>query len=247
MALAMMIAATTAGTHAAQPALVGQLDSASYALGINVAMSLQQQITQLPGPPINAKLFRQALNSYLAGEDTTKMPVKPSKSADVLNRYMAKAQQEDIARAQAVNQAFLDNNKKRPGVITTASGLQYEIIRQGNNVKPQNGDHVKVNYTGTLTNGQIFDSNNGKDPVEFDINRVIAGWTEGLQLMGVGAKYRFYIPPELGYGNQAVGGVIPPYSILIFDVELLDVGRTQVQQPQRQVPQSKYSFKPYQR
>ncbi|MBR1808380.1 MAG: FKBP-type peptidyl-prolyl cis-trans isomerase [Paludibacteraceae bacterium] len=124
---------------------------------------------------------------------------------------------------QAEGELFLEENKKRPEVTTTESGLQYEVLKQGKGKKPAATDKVKVHYHGTLTDGTVFDSSVDRgEPAEFYLNQVIAGWTEGLQLMPVGSKYKFYIPQELGYGSRAAGS-IPPYSALIFEVELLSI------------------------
>ena len=118
---------------------------------------------------------------------------------------------------------FLAENALREGVITTASGLQYEVIKMGKGKKPVATDNVKVHYHGTLTNGTVFDSSvDRNEPITFGLTQVIAGWTEGLQLMPVGSKFKFYIPQQLGYGSQQAGS-IPPYSTLIFEVELLDI------------------------
>lgn len=122
-----------------------------------------------------------------------------------------------------LGEKFLEENKLREGVITTESGLQYEVLKMGKGKKPAATDRVKVHYHGTLINGDVFDSSVERgEPIVFGLNQVIAGWTEGVQLMPVGSKFKFYIPQELGYGSRAAGS-IPPYSTLIFEVELLDI------------------------
>lgn len=124
---------------------------------------------------------------------------------------------------KAQGEAFLVENAQKPGVITTESGLQYEVLKMGRGKKPAATDRVKVHYHGTLIDGTVFDSSVDRgEPISFALNQVIAGWTEGVQLMPVGSKFRFYIPQELGYGNRAAGS-IPPYSTLIFEVELLGI------------------------
>ncbi len=121
-------------------------------------------------------------------------------------------------------QDFLAENKQKPGVTETASGLQYEVITAGDGPKPTASNTVTCHYHGTLINGTIFDSSVQRGrPASFPLNQVISGWTEGLQLMGTGSKWRFFIPPHLGYGNRQVGPTIGPNSTLIFEVELIDI------------------------
>jgi FKBP-type peptidyl-prolyl cis-trans isomerase len=119
---------------------------------------------------------------------------------------------------------FLEENAKKEGIMSTASGLQYEVLREGNGPKPGAVSTVEVHYEGRLTNGKIFDSSYQRnETISFPLNRVIPGWTEGLQLMPTGSKYRLYIPSELGYGARGAGGDIPPHATLIFDVELISI------------------------
>jgi FKBP-type peptidyl-prolyl cis-trans isomerase FklB len=122
-------------------------------------------------------------------------------------------------------QAFLDANAKKEGVVTTGSGLQYKVIREGGGPRPAATDTVEVHYRGTLIDGKVFDSSYERgQPTSFPLNRVIAGWTEGLQLMPVGSKYEFCIPYYLAYGERGISGVIPTFATLIFEVELLKIG-----------------------
>ncbi|HLU10399.1 MAG TPA: FKBP-type peptidyl-prolyl cis-trans isomerase [Oceanobacillus sp.] len=119
---------------------------------------------------------------------------------------------------------FLAENAKKPGVVTTASGLQYKVLREGTGTKPSEFGEVEVHYRGTLIDGKVFDSSYERgEPISFLLSQVIPGWAEGVQLMSQGAKYEFYIPYDLAYGAQGIPGVIPPYSTLIFEVELLKV------------------------
>lgn len=119
--------------------------------------------------------------------------------------------------------AFLAENAKKPGVITTPSGLQYKVLQEGQGEKPSKHGEVEVHYRGTLIDGTEFDSSYGGEPISFLLNQVIPGWSEGVQLMSPDAKYEFYIPFELAYGPQGIPGVIPQYATLIFEVELLKV------------------------
>ncbi len=116
---------------------------------------------------------------------------------------------------------FLEQNRQQPGIATTASGLQYQVLKEGSGLAPKATDMVRVNYRGSLWSGKEFDQGEG---ISFPLDRVIPGWTEGLQLMKEGAKYRFYIPPELGYGDRGAGRAIPPNAALVFEVDLLKVG-----------------------
>jgi FKBP-type peptidyl-prolyl cis-trans isomerase len=127
----------------------------------------------------------------------------------------------DAAREKQQSAAFLHENAQKPGIVTTPSGLQYQVLQEGQGASPMASDRVSVNYRGSLISGREFDSGEG---VSFPLNGVIPGWTEGLQLMKEGAKYRFFIPSELAYGESGAGKVIPPHAALIFEVELVKVG-----------------------
>jgi FKBP-type peptidyl-prolyl cis-trans isomerase FklB len=142
---------------------------------------------------------------------------------EISERMQAKQAEQAKAKA-AEGEAFLAENAKKPGVTVTASGLQYEVITQGDGAKPGASSRVKTHYHGTLIDGTVFDSSyNRGQPIDFAVNGVIAGWTEALQLMPVGSKWRLYIPYQLAYGERGAGGSIAPYSALIFDVELLEI------------------------
>jgi FKBP-type peptidyl-prolyl cis-trans isomerase FklB len=122
------------------------------------------------------------------------------------------------------NTKYLEDNSKREGVVTLPSGLQYEVLQEGTGPKPESGSRVTVHYEGSLTNGDVFDSSYKRgQPATFGVRQVIPGWTEALQLMPVGSKWRLFIPSDLGYGARGAGGAIPPHSVLIFDVELLGI------------------------
>ncbi|MCE9786186.1 FKBP-type peptidyl-prolyl cis-trans isomerase [Shewanella chilikensis] len=141
-----------------------------------------------------------------------------------ISRRLQKAQEEAAEAASAEGNAFLAENAKREGVVTTESGLQYEIINEGSGEKPSYDSNVRTHYHGTFIDGKVFDSSVTRgQPAEFPISGVIAGWTEALQLMPVGAKYKLYVPHHLAYGERGAGAAIPPYSTLVFEVELLDI------------------------
>ncbi len=241
MAMATMVAGNT--NAAQKSSLKTPLDSVSYSLGINVGRTLNEQLGTLPGEPINKELFMEAVNTCLKSKDTTLLKIKPSQTPIIINSYMSKAQEEQSKKDKMKNDAYMANNAKQTGVITTKSGLQYIVLNEGNGAKPAATDKVKVNYVGRLTNGNVFDKTEGRGPAEFELNKVIPGWTEGIQLMSVGSKYRFIIPPELGYGSRPVS-TIPANSILIFDVDLLDVGKKEAPQPQNN---GQFNFKSYQK
>jgi len=172
------------------------MDKVSYELGQNIG----QQLVQMGLTNINVDDFAQAIKEEIAGAATKRQAAKEE------------------------GEKFLAENAKKEGVVTLPSGLQYLVLREGNGKKPKSTDSVKCHYEGMLVDGTLFDSSLQRgEPATFGLNQVIAGWTEGLQLMQEGAKYRFFIPYHLGYGERGAGGSIPPYAALIFDVELIEV------------------------
>ena len=153
---------------------------------------------------------------------------KPAISFDeaqeVLNTFFAELEAKVAGKAKAEGEAFLAENAKREGVFVTGSGLQYEVLTAAEGKKPKATDKVKVHYEGTLIDGTVFDSSYRRgEAISFGLNQVIKGWTEGVQLMSVGAKYKFFIPYNLAYGERGAGAQIPPYAALIFTVELLGI------------------------
>lgn len=209
------------------------VDSLSYALGINLATNFERQnITDL-----NYDILISALEDYRSGE--TKMTTESADS--VVSALLTKRREVMDLKVKDEGLAFLAENGKKDGVVTTASGLQYMVLEEGSGINPKETDQVTCHYKGTLTNGEVFDSSYDRgEPATFALNRVIKGWTEGLQLMKEGAKYRFFIPQELGYGaNPRPGGVIKPYSVLIFDVELIKVLPTEGGNAPKQTPGAK--------
>lgn len=197
-------------------------DTASYAIGIQIAKSLEQQKLD-----VNLEMLFAGLRDQMAG--------KALLSPEQMQAAMAALQQEAMAKMQADSEkrgaeniakgeAFLAENKKKPGVMVTPSGLQYKVIKEGKGKKPSKENTVKVHYAGTLIDGTTFDSSVDRgEPIEFPLSGVIAGWTEGVQLMTVGSKYTFFIPSSLAYGATGAGQSIGPNETLVFEVELLDI------------------------
>ena len=198
--------------------LTSETDSASYAMGVYMGL---QCANMLSAQNYNIDLFLKAFESAVTDAP---LLMTPDATVDFLNAYEKKVKERENAERIASGEAFLAENAKREGVHTTASGLQYQVVKMGEGPKPLSTDKVKVHYEGTLLDGTKFDSSidRGK-PTEFPLNRVIAGWTEGLQYMPVGSKFTFYIPYQLAYGAQGAGNLIKPYSTLIFEVELLEI------------------------
>lgn len=198
------------------PTLRSALDSFSYAVGISMAGFYKEQGVQ----NINTSLVMKALNDVKAGKPLLD---ESQTNASIVN-YMTSMKSANAAGAKKIGQAFLDSNKHKPGVVVLPSGLQYLVLKEGTGPKPTLTDKVKVHYEGTLINGKIFDSSIQRgEPIELNVNGVIPGWTEALQLMPVGSKWRLFIPSELAYGDNGAGPDIKPGSTLLFDVELLDI------------------------
>jgi FKBP-type peptidyl-prolyl cis-trans isomerase FklB len=209
--------AAPAKTSATPATLKTTADSLSAAIGVSFANSLSSQGIS----DINTELLTQTVKAALKGEKT-------AFSADEANMfiqgYFTKVMEEKGAVVRKEGEKFLEENKKKEGVVTTESGLQYQIIKTGEGPKPTATDKVKTHYHGTLTNGTVFDSSVDRgEPVEFPVNGVIKGWTEALQLMPVGSKWKLFVPYQLAYGERAAGPQIPAYSALVFEVELLEI------------------------
>lgn len=207
-----------ATTTAAEKMLKNEIDSVSYALGVSLAGYYQSQgVSKLNGAILGA-----AVNDLLNGRT---LILDNNSSGTLLNAYMTRVQSEKSKQNKEAGEKFLAENKKRAGVITTESGLQYEIITPGTGESPAATDSVTCHYRGTFIDGRGFDNSYDRgQPITFPLNGVIKGWTEGLQLMKVGAKYKFYIPYQLGYGEYDYMS-IPGGSALLFEVELIEVKR----------------------
>ena len=200
------------------------MDKLSYALGLGIGHQLLQMNAK--GPNIDD--FAQAIKDVMTGGE---LKMKDAEAQEIVQQFFAEqeaiqqaANAEKGKAAKTEGEQFLAENAKKEGVKTTASGLQYQVLRDGNGKQPKATDQVECHYEGTLIDGTKFDSSYDRgQTATFPLNQVIAGWTEGLQLMHEGAKYRFFIPYQLAYGERGAGASIPPYAALIFDVELVAV------------------------
>ena len=207
---------TATTTRATVNPLKSGTDSLSYALGVSVASFYKQQGIH----NLNTSMLSKAIGDVLSGK---KPVLNEMQCNNVITAYMQKAEMEKSKPNVEAGQKFLAENKTKPNVKTTASGLQYEVLTQGTGVHPKPTDTVEVNYVGTLLDGTEFDNSYKRgQSIEFPLNGVIRGWTEGLQLMPAGSKYKFYIPYDLAYGLNGAGP-IPGGSTLVFEVELLNV------------------------
>ena len=221
-ALALAIAATVAMPVLAIDKLTTDREKVSYMVGMDMSKGLEQ----IKGE-IDMAIVMQAMQDTLAGKPLlmTEQESQAVRQTFIQKLQAAQAgkQKEQAEKNQKEGAAFLAANKSKPGVKTTASGLQYQVVTEGKGPKPKATDQVKVHYTGTLVDGTKFDSSVDRgEPTTFPLSGVIPGWTEGLQLMPVGSKYKFFIPANLAYGDQAPPN-IGPNATLVFDVELLEI------------------------
>ncbi len=212
-------AATDAAPAQAAP-LTSDIEKGTYGIG----QQMGRTVANMPYPDLDQELLIEGLRDALAGRNRLSVEeMQAGLSALAEQARTARSQRE--AELAAEGRQFLQSNAAREQVTVTDSGLQYEVLEAaGEGPHPGPTDTVVVHYTGKLVDGSVFDSSVERgEPAEFPLNRVIRGWTEGLQLMRAGDKYRFYIPYELGYGERGAGARIPPYSVLVFDVELLEI------------------------
>lgn len=201
------------------------MDKLSYAWGL----AMGSQLKGMGVNDLNVDDYTKAVKAVMEG---TQPEIAPEEAQKLINEYLTKLQEKaaKVAEEQGKlnieeGKKFLEENGKKEGVHTTASGLQYVIEKEGEGKSPSATDNVTVHYTGRLLNGKVFDSSVARgEPATFPLNRVIPGWTEGLQLMKEGAKFTFFIPSDLAYGPHGAGADIPPHSTLIFEVELIKIG-----------------------
>lgn len=193
------------------------MDKFSYSIGLGIGQNLASMGIQ----NLSVEDFAQAITDVLEGNQTA---ISHQEAREIVNKYFEELEAKMSAAAIEQGKAFLEENKKREGVVTLPSGLQYEVITEGTGKKPQATDQVRCHYEGTLIDGTLFDSSIKRgEPAVFGVNQVIPGWVEALQLMSEGAKWKLYIPSDLGYGARGAGEMIPPHSTLVFEVELIEV------------------------
>lgn len=200
------------------------MDKLSYALGIGIG----SQLAGMGAKELNIDDFAQAIKDVISGSE---LKVDNAEAQTLVQNFFQEQEAKQQAAAaeagkvaKAAGEAFLAENGKKDGVVTLPSGLQYQVLKEGNGKKPSATDQVVCHYEGTLIDGTVFDSSYQRNqPATFGLNQVIAGWTEGVQLMQEGAKYRFFIPYNLAYGEHGAGAQIPPFAALVFDVELIEV------------------------
>jgi peptidyl-prolyl cis-trans isomerase len=200
------------------------MDKLSYALGIGIG----SQLAGMGAKELNIDDFAQAIKDVISGSE---LKVDNAEAQTLVQNFFQEQEAKQQAAAaeagkaaKAAGEAFLAENGKKDGIVTLPSGLQYQVLKEGDGKKPSATDQVVCHYEGTLIDGTIFDSSYQRNqPATFGLNQVIAGWTEGVQLMQEGAKYRFFIPYNLAYGERGAGAQIPPFAALVFDVELIEV------------------------
>lgn len=198
--------------------LNNDIDSLSYCIGIN----LGEAFTKGDLPKLNLEIMKTAMMHVLDSSDNQQIEAMEAEA--FIQEFLMQRQAKASTEKKLEGEKFLADNKTKEGVVTTASGLQYKVIQEGTGPKPKSTDKVKVHYHGTLIDSTVFDSSIDRgQPTEFNVDQVIPGWSEALQLMNVGSKYMVYIPYDLAYGEQGAGAAVPPFSTLVFEVELLGI------------------------
>ena len=194
-----------------------EIEKMSYSLGVNVATGVQSQGIK----DIDIDALSKAFNDVFEGNE---LDISEEDGLQILQDYFAKITEKQKTQATEDGIAYLSKNANKDGVITTESGLQYEILKEGEGKKPSANDQVTVHYHGTLIDGTVFDSSVDRgEPATFPVNGVIPGWVEALQLMNTGSKWKLTIPANLAYGERGAGGIIGPNTTLIFEVELIKI------------------------
>ncbi len=223
--VAMGMVTTSCESQSSKATLKTAADSVSYAIGISTGAGYKENLKTLPGEPANVDDLIAGFIQGIKGE-TSAMKMTPDEAQAYVQEYFMMATARDAQNNKTEGEEFLANNKSKKGVITTESGLQYEVITEGTGERPSETDKVKVHYKGTLLDGTVFDSSLDRgEPAEFPVNAVIKGWTEALQLMPVGSKYVVWIPADLAYGERGAGQDIKPNSALVFEIELLGIDK----------------------
>lgn len=220
--VAMGISATSCDSHKSA-SLKTAADSVSYAIGVSTGAGYRENLKTLPGEEANVDDLIAGFIQAIKG-DSSALRMTPQAAQAYIQTYFMEASARDAEKTKEEGVKFLEENKTKPGVITTPSGLQYKVEKEGTGPKPTADDQVKVHYTGKLIDGTKFESTLDQgEPAVFGVGQVIKGWTEGVQLMPVGSKYTFWIPAELAYGAQGAGRDIKPNSALVFEIELLGI------------------------
>ncbi len=209
--------------EACKQVIFNKVDSMSYALGMNVGADFGKNIKNIPGGEANVDLLIKGFSTALKGDSTL---MTSEFATEFFRKYISEAQTKEVEAKKLAGEKFLAENKSKDGVKTTESGLQYQVLVPAEGPKPKATDSVEVHYQGFLLDGTKFDSSVDRgEPVTFLLNQVIPGWTEGVQLMSVGSKYKLFVPYTLGYGDQGTpnGGPIPGFATLIFEIQLLKI------------------------
>ena len=215
--ITIIIATLTINSNMSAQKLNNEIDSVSYSLGVNIGENIKTQF-----PNIDIKNFEAAIKDVL--DDSKEPTITGADAQKKIQEYFSKQQAKASESVIKEGREFLAENSKKENVITLESGLQYEVIKSGDGAKPTLNDQVTTHYHGTLIDGTVFDSSVERgQPASFPVSGVIKGWTEALQLMSVGSKWRLFVPHGLGYGERGAGPQIGPYSTLIFEVELISI------------------------